>query len=77
MRAMTTHPLRAWRQAAGISQEELAGKVGTTKSVISRIETGARDASAELLRKIADVTGNQVTPNDVLLRTEPDVRAAG
>jgi transcriptional regulator with XRE-family HTH domain len=37
--------LRELRIAAGLSQQELAGKVGLTVRQISRLETGVRDAS--------------------------------
>ena len=63
---MTTNPLRAWRLRSDLSQEELAERLGTNKSTVSRLETNARGASNELLLKIAEVTRGAVTPNDML-----------
>jgi DNA-binding XRE family transcriptional regulator len=44
--------LKQWRKKAGLSQEELADKVGTTKSVISLLESEGRPLSAKWLRKL-------------------------
>lgn len=62
----TPHPLRLWRESRSpkISQEVLAAKLGTTKFVVSRIETNARDASGALLRRIEDVTG--ISPSKIV-----------
>lgn len=45
--------LSAWRKLRKMSQEELAEKVGTTKAVISLLESGDRPLSAKWLRKLA------------------------
>lgn len=47
--------LQAWRKFRRMTQEELAEKVGTTKAVISLLESGQRPLSAKWLRKIAPV----------------------
>jgi transcriptional regulator with XRE-family HTH domain len=46
--------LKAWREKRGLSQEELAEKAGTTKSVISLLENEKRPLSAKWLRKFAE-----------------------
>jgi transcriptional regulator with XRE-family HTH domain len=61
-----THPLRAYRKLHGIALGDLASRLGIHKSVLSRLERYGHNASADLLRRIADVTGGEVTPNDVL-----------
>jgi ribosome-binding protein aMBF1 (putative translation factor) len=43
----------ARRQALGLTQQELAERVGTSHSVISRIESGQRPASVTTLRRLA------------------------
>lgn len=62
-----THPLKKYRVENDLSQSDVAGLIGTTKQTVCRIETGTRTASAELMLKIAEMTGNKVTPNDLLL----------
>ena len=49
--------LRQWREKAKLSQEELADKVNTTKSVISLLENEKRPLSSKWLRKLADALG--------------------
>ncbi len=49
------------RLAAGLSQVQLAAKIGTTQSVISRLEDADYDGhSLAMLRKIAAATGHDV-----------------
>jgi transcriptional regulator with XRE-family HTH domain len=47
--------LKAWREKRGLSQDELAEKAGTTKSVISLLENEKRPLSAKWLRRFAEV----------------------
>jgi transcriptional regulator with XRE-family HTH domain len=42
------------RQALGLTQQELAKRVGTSHSVISRIESGQYPTSVTTLRRLAD-----------------------
>ena len=49
--ARTILALRAER---GLTQQELADKVGTTQSVIARLESGEHDARIGILNRIAD-----------------------
>jgi ribosome-binding protein aMBF1 (putative translation factor) len=44
----------ARRQALGLTQQELAARVGTSHSVISRIESGQRPTSVTTLRRLAE-----------------------
>jgi predicted transcriptional regulator len=49
------------RKASGLTQMELAKKIGTTQSVISRIEDADYDGhSVALLRRIATALGKKV-----------------
>ena len=54
-RAPTDPPnrLREWRLAAGLSQEELAEKVGSTGQSIGRYEAGRRSVTLEMLALFA------------------------
>lgn len=46
--------LRYARLAAGLSQEELASRIGTTKQYLSRFENGKSDIQVETLTKIVE-----------------------
>lgn len=47
------------REKAGLSQKDLAHKLKTTQSVISRIENGKQNISLDMLQKIADALGKK------------------
>ncbi len=47
------------REKAGLSQKELAEKLKTTQSVISRIENGKQNISLDMLQKIATALGKK------------------
>jgi ribosome-binding protein aMBF1 (putative translation factor) len=53
--------IHALRTAAGLSQKDLARKVGTTQSVISRLEDADYDGhSLNMLARIAHALGHRV-----------------
>jgi Predicted transcription factor, homolog of eukaryotic MBF1 len=52
------------RQDAGITQLELAKKLKTTQSIVSRYERGELRIHAELLLELSKILG--VTPNDIV-----------
>ena len=56
-RRALSRALIAARRAAGLTQAELAGKVGTTQSAIARLESGAVTPTLETLSRLADVLG--------------------
>lgn len=68
--------LRAWREHRGLTQGQLAEMVGTTGSVISLLESGARGLGDKWLRKLGLALGTrpghllELTPahadNDIL-----------
>ena len=45
------------RKQQGITQEELARRTGITQADISRIETGTRNPSLNMLKRLADGLG--------------------
>ena len=49
--------LRQAREAAGLTQEEVARRLQTKKSAISRIENHADDVRLSTLRRYADAVG--------------------
>jgi ribosome-binding protein aMBF1 (putative translation factor) len=53
--------LVAERQAARLSQTEVAARMGTSQSAVARLETGAADARASTLERYAAAIGRQIT----------------
>jgi DNA-binding XRE family transcriptional regulator len=53
--------LLTMRTTAGLTQEELARRMGTKKSNISRLETGNTNPSLKTLRKYARACGFAIT----------------
>ena len=53
--------LRQEREKSGLTQEELAKKIKTTKSAISRIENHSEDIKLSTLMKVAKALGKNVS----------------
>lgn len=69
--------LREWRQAQGLSMEQLGDLIGLTQSSVSRIENGKNRPEWGTLDRIVQVTDGAVTPNDFAdLPTPADEAAA-
>ena len=64
--------LLAARARAGLSQAELAERMGTTQSAIARIESGRQKPSTRTLERYAEATGSKVQIS--LVPTEPRPR---
>ncbi len=52
--------LKQAREEAGLTQEELARRLNTKKTAISRIENHAEDIKLSTLEKFADATGKRL-----------------
>ena len=52
--------LRQAREASGLTQEQIAEKLNTKKSAISRIENHAEDIKLSTLEKFASVLGQKI-----------------
>jgi len=52
--------LRQAREASGLTQEEIAERLNTKKSAISRIENHAEDIKLSTLEKFASVLGRKI-----------------
>jgi transcriptional regulator with XRE-family HTH domain len=66
--------LRAWREHAKLTQDQLAEKVGTAGNVIGLLESGERGLSDKWLRKLAPHLGT--TPGHLLDYHPDDVEAS-
>lgn len=49
------NPIKVWREYRGLTQAQLAAKIGKTAVYISMLETGRKRGSIATLRAIADV----------------------
>lgn len=52
--------LRQAREAAGLTQDEIALRLGTQKSTVSKIENHAEDVRLTLLRRYAEALGKNL-----------------
>jgi HTH-type transcriptional regulator/antitoxin HipB len=52
--------VRQAREEAGLTQEELADRVGTRKTAISRIENHAEDIKLSTIQKVAKALGKNL-----------------
>jgi DNA-binding XRE family transcriptional regulator len=52
--------LTAQRRAAGLSQTEVAARMGTSQSAVARLETGDADVRVSTLERYAAAIGSQV-----------------
>jgi len=55
------NPIKVFRDLRGLTQAQLAEKVGTNKVYVSQLERGERQGSLSLLRKLADALRVDVT----------------
>ena len=53
--------LAAMRQAAGLSQTEVAARMGTSQSAVARLEVGTSDVRASTLERYAAAVGGELT----------------
>lgn len=59
-RAGLVRELVAQRLAAGLSQTEVAARMGTSQSAVARLEAGATDARASTLERYAAAVGGEI-----------------
>jgi transcriptional regulator with XRE-family HTH domain len=59
-RESVVRQLKNYRKDQGMTQEQLAERVGTKKSNISRLESGRYNPSLDFLVKVADGLGKQI-----------------
>jgi transcriptional regulator with XRE-family HTH domain len=53
--------LAQWRKSAGLSQTEVAARMGTSQSAVARLEGGDADVRASTLERYAAAIGSQIT----------------
>lgn len=72
----TTHPLAAYRSKQKLTRTALAEAVGASVATISRIESGHRRPSLDLLRRIVAATNGELKADDFLEQPAEEGRAA-
>src|SRR5215470_1476910 len=74
-RSMADRVRRA-RTAAGLTQAELAQRIGTTQSAVSRLESGRLLPTLAVLERVATATGRPITivlgPDGAVQARSPD-----
>jgi len=60
-RGRLVRELAEQRQAAGLSQTEIAARMGTSQSAVARLESGTADVRASTLERYAAAVGGQIT----------------
>lgn len=60
-RAGLVRELVIQRQSAGLSQTEVAARMGTSQSAVARLEAGLSDVRASTLERYAAAVGGQIT----------------
>jgi ribosome-binding protein aMBF1 (putative translation factor) len=60
-RSRLVRELAEQRQAAGLSQTEIAARMGTSQSAVARLESGTADVRASTLERYAAAVGSQIT----------------
>jgi len=59
-RAGLIRDLVVQRQASGLSQTEVAARMGTSQSAVARLEAGATDVRASTLERYAAAVGGEI-----------------
>ena len=60
-RSRLVRELAEQRQAAGLSQTEIAARMGTSQSAVARLESGTADVRASTLERYAAAVGSEIT----------------
>jgi ribosome-binding protein aMBF1 (putative translation factor) len=60
-RGRLVRELAEQRQMAGLSQTEVAARMGTSQSAVARLESGTADVRASTLERYAAAVGGQIT----------------
>ncbi len=60
-RGRLVRELAQQRQAVGLSQTEVAARMGTSQSAVARLESGTADVRASTLERYAAAVGGQIS----------------
>lgn len=68
--ARQPHYIKEWRKFRGMTQEQLAERIGITKSYVTKIEKGSRRYDQPFLEAAAEVL--RCDPADLIMRDPTD-----
>lgn len=68
--ATQPHYIKEWRKFRGLTQDQLAERIGVTKSYVSKIESAKRRYDQPFLESAAEVL--QCAPADLIIRNPSD-----
>lgn len=73
-----THPLRAYRKANNLTQQQLAEKLDVARTTVARWENGDRKIDDDLVSRVSERTGivKQELRPDLALLMSASVEAA-
>lgn len=54
---MSPNPLKAYREAQGLSQQEIADRIGVSRQMVGFLENGEREFTADMAVKIEKELG--------------------
>lgn len=60
------HPLTRYRQRHNLSMNKLAARAGTTLATVSRIESGSRQPTVDMLFRLVEATGREVSADEII-----------
>lgn len=63
---MLGRKIREWREKHGISQEELAKKLGVTQEAVSYWENGKKHPKRSTFKKLIEISNGEIKPEDYL-----------
>jgi transcriptional regulator with XRE-family HTH domain len=66
----TRHYIKEWRRHRGLTQEQLAERIGITKSYVSKIEAGKKRYDQPFLEAAAEAL--RCEPADLIIRDPSD-----
>ncbi len=58
------YPIKIWRNYRGVTMQTVADQAGISKSYLSQIESGSRNGSADVLKRIASALN--ITLDDIV-----------
>jgi transcriptional regulator with XRE-family HTH domain len=74
---MRLHPFKKWRTGQGLSQNEMAEKIGTTQARVCKFERGEIfRLEPEQAYKAEEISQRAITADDCLKRTPAALAAA-
>jgi len=71
--AKQRHYIREWRKHRGLTQEQLAERIGIARSYLTKIERGSRRYDQPFLEAAADAL--RCEPGDIIMRDPTDSEA--